>query len=68
MFVIEDSDGFWGRRIMGDPSHQWVGAVESDISVVNREKDQYRAALTDFSLEGILHAKQFMLVSLFKHF
>ena len=39
-----------------------TATVESDFSDVNYEKDQYRAALTDMSLEGILHAKQHALV------
>ena len=33
--------------------------VESDFSVVKWEKDNSRVRLSDFSLEGILHAKQF---------
>ena len=33
--------------------------VESDFSVVKWEKDDSRTSLTDFSLEGILHSKQF---------
>jgi hypothetical protein len=33
--------------------------VESDFSLINWEKDDYRAGLTDFSLEGILHSKQY---------
>jgi hypothetical protein len=39
-----------------------TASVESDFSIVNYEKDQYRAKLTDFSLEGIMHAKQYDLV------
>ena len=33
--------------------------VESDLSLIGFEKIVYRQSLTDFSLEGILHAKQF---------
>jgi hypothetical protein len=33
--------------------------VESDFSVIGWEKDSYRNAQTDFSLEGLLHARQF---------
>ncbi|RLN94797.1 hypothetical protein BBJ28_00016514 [Nothophytophthora sp. Chile5] len=33
--------------------------VQSDFSVLGWEKDEYRRSLTDFSLEGILHAKQY---------
>jgi hypothetical protein len=36
-----------------------TATVESDFSVLGYEKDPNRSALTDFSLEGILHAKQF---------
>ena len=36
-----------------------TATVESDFSVINWEKDNYRASLTDFSLEGILHSKQY---------
>jgi hypothetical protein len=34
--------------------------VESDFSILGWEKDEYRSALMNFSLEGIMHAKQFM--------
>lgn len=33
--------------------------VEADFSLIGWEKDHYRQSLTDLSLEGILHAKQF---------
>jgi hypothetical protein len=33
--------------------------VESDFSLIGWEKNAYRQSLTDFYLEGILHAKQF---------
>ena len=33
--------------------------VESDFSVIGWEKDEYRTALMDFSLEGIMHTKHF---------
>jgi hypothetical protein len=33
--------------------------VESDFRVLNWEFDEYRSALTEFSLEGIMQAKQF---------
>jgi hypothetical protein len=36
-----------------------TATVESDFSVQGWEKDEYRQSLADFSLEGILHAKQF---------
>ncbi|KAI0561426.1 hypothetical protein FGB62_82g067 [Gracilaria domingensis] len=34
-----------------------TSSVESDFSVMNWEKDEYRQSLTDISLEGILQAK-----------
>jgi len=37
-----------------------TATVESDFSVLGWEKDAYRQCLTDFSLEGILHAKQYL--------
>ncbi|KAI8895523.1 hypothetical protein BC833DRAFT_567403 [Globomyces pollinis-pini] len=37
-----------------------TATVESDFSIIGWEKDDYRKSLTDFSLEGILHTKQFM--------
>jgi hypothetical protein len=36
-----------------------TATVESDFSVIGWEKDIYRNALTAFSLEGLLHARQF---------
>ena len=36
-----------------------TATVESDFSIIGWEKDVYRKRLTDFSLEGILHCKQF---------
>jgi hypothetical protein len=36
-----------------------TASVESDFSVIGWERDEYRQSLTDFSLEGILHSKQF---------
>ena len=36
-----------------------TATVESDFSVIGWEKDDTRRDLTDFSLEGILHSKQF---------
>jgi hypothetical protein len=39
-----------------------TATVESDFSVLKYAKNDYRTALTDFSLEGILHAKQFRML------
>jgi hypothetical protein len=36
-----------------------TATVESDFSVIGWEKDICRNALTAFSLEGLLHARQF---------
>ena len=36
-----------------------TATVESDFSVLKWEKDSHRNALTSFSLEGILHCRQF---------
>ena len=40
-----------------------TATVESDFSIINFEKNIYRSALTDLSLKGILHCKQFPLVT-----
>ena len=37
--------------------------VESDFSILKWEKDDGRTALTDFLLEGIMHAKQYEQMS-----
>ena len=42
-----------------------TASVESDFSVVGYEKNEYRTSLTDLSLEGILHSKQFPTISKF---
>eukprot|EP00171_Calliarthron_tuberculosum_P002966 IDg2966t1 len=39
-----------------------TATVEADFSLIGGEKTVYRTSLTDFSLEGILHAKQFELL------
>jgi hypothetical protein len=40
-----------------------TATVESDFSILGWEKDEYRKSLTDLSLEGIIHCKQFELLS-----
>ena len=40
--------------------------VEADFSTIKREKNDLRMALSDFSLEGILHACQFNLLQTLK--
>ena len=56
-------DGEFGllKRFFGGLASIFPGTatVESDFSLINWEKDDYRAGLTDFSLEGILHCKQY---------
>ena len=49
------------KRFCGGLATAFPGTstVESDFSIVKWEKDDCRISLTDFSLEGILHAKQF---------
>lgn len=49
------------REFCGGLSTAFPGTstVESDFSVVKGEKDIHRSSLTDLSLEGILHTKQF---------
>lgn len=42
-----------------------TATVESDFSIVNYEKNQYRTTLTDLSLEGILHSKQYKMITSF---
>jgi hypothetical protein len=39
-----------------------TAAVESDFSLIKWEKNELRSALTEFSLEGILHCKQYKAV------
>ena len=40
-----------------------TSTVESDFSVIGWEKNEYRTALTDFSLEGILQCKQYEVLT-----
>eukprot|EP00172_Hildenbrandia_rubra_P002463 Plantae.Rhodophyta-Hildenbrandia_rubra.ctg3321.p2 GENE.Plantae.Rhodophyta-Hildenbrandia_rubra.ctg3321~~Plantae.Rhodophyta-Hildenbrandia_rubra.ctg3321.p2 ORF type:complete len:116 (+),score=25.05 Plantae.Rhodophyta-Hildenbrandia_rubra.ctg3321:492-839(+) len=39
-----------------------ASAAEPDFSILSWEKSESRASLTDFSLEGMLHAKQASLL------
>ena len=36
-----------------------TSTVESDFSTLGLENNEYRKSLTDLSLEGVLHSKQF---------
>eukprot|EP00173_Palmaria_palmata_P001374 Plantae.Rhodophyta-Palmaria_palmata.ctg17575.p1 GENE.Plantae.Rhodophyta-Palmaria_palmata.ctg17575~~Plantae.Rhodophyta-Palmaria_palmata.ctg17575.p1 ORF type:complete len:193 (+),score=37.14 Plantae.Rhodophyta-Palmaria_palmata.ctg17575:71-580(+) len=40
-----------------------TSTVESDFSIINWEKDEFRDALGDFSLEGVMQTKQHAKVS-----
>ena len=43
-----------------------TSTVESDFSIIRYEKDDHRTSLTNFSLEDILHCKQFHLLKSIK--
>ncbi|KAL3658791.1 hypothetical protein V7S43_016159 [Phytophthora oleae] len=51
----------WLQQFAGDLASTFpnTASVESDFSIMGWEKDEYRQSLTDFSLEGVLHAKQY---------
>ena len=40
-----------------------TASVESDFSILSWEKDKYRLSITDLSLEGIMHCKQYDVLS-----
>ncbi len=42
-------------------------SVESDFSIVKKEKNDSRSSLTSLSLAGIMHAKQFKQIKMIKH-
>jgi hypothetical protein len=44
-----------------------TSSVESDFSVLRWEKDCFRKGLSDFGLEGVLQAKQFLFIEQFEH-
>jgi hypothetical protein len=41
-----------------------TASVESDFSILGWEKDRYRLSITDLSLEGVMHCKQYDILSL----
>jgi hypothetical protein len=43
-----------------------TSTVESDFSVLRWEKDCFRNGLSDFGLEGVLQAKQFLFIEQFE--
>jgi hypothetical protein len=40
-----------------------TASVESDFSILGWEKDKFRLSMTDLSLEGIMHCKQYVALS-----
>ena len=42
-----------------------TASVESDFSILDWEKDKYRLSITDLSLEGIMHCKQYNVLFFF---
>ena len=67
------NDGWSAVKGRFESLHAFVGGiasvfpataqVESDFSIVKAEKDDFRMAITDLSLEGILHSKQFSMLA-----
>ncbi|CAI5717463.1 unnamed protein product [Hyaloperonospora brassicae] len=45
-----------------DGTFPGTSSVESDFSILKWEIDIHRMSLTDFSLEGVMHARQFKLL------
>jgi hypothetical protein len=41
--------------------------VESDFSIMRWEKDLFRKRLSNFGLEGVMQAKQFLFTEQFQH-
>ena len=39
-----------------------TASVESDFSILGWERDEYRLSMTDLSLEGVLHCKQYKIL------
>ena len=40
-----------------------TASVESDFSILGWEKDKFRLSITDLSLEGVMHCKQYEILS-----
>ena len=59
---VETLNEFFGPLATVFPT---TATVEADFSAIRIEKDDYRDSLTDFSLEGCSHAKQFQEVMFF---
>jgi hypothetical protein len=43
-----------------------TSTVEFDFSILHWEKDSFRKSLSDFGLEGMLQAKQWMFIEQFE--
>ena len=41
-----------------------TASVESDFSILGWEKDKFRLSITDLSLEGVMHCKQYSALHL----
>ena len=37
-----------------------TASMESDFSILGWEKDKFRLSITDLSLEGVMHCKQYV--------
>jgi hypothetical protein len=44
-----------------------TSTVESDFSIPRWEKDLFRNRLSNFGLEGVMQAKQFLFIEQFQH-
>ncbi len=44
-----------------------TSTIESDFSILRWEKDLFRKHLSNFGLEGVMHAKQFLFIEQFQH-
>ena len=54
------------HRFVGGIALVFLGTlqVESDFSIIKAEKDIFQTSITNLSLEGILHSKQFNMLDL----
>jgi hypothetical protein len=44
-----------------------TSTVESDFSILRWEKDLFHKRLSNFGLEGVMQAKQFLFIEQFQH-
>jgi hypothetical protein len=44
-----------------------TSSVESDFSILRWEKDLFPKRLSNFGLEGVMQAKQFLFIEQFQH-